>query len=108
MAWLGGMALGAGESMIGGRPLDAKSADGIPLFRVSQALDAAGAALARGEAPPAEARQEMVRVPIPYMPRLIWHRLFMRGTASYWQKQAASHDVSKADMLAAPNGAPAH
>jgi hypothetical protein len=41
------------------------------------------------------------------MPRLIWHRLFMRGAASYWQAQAASHGLSKADMLAAPDGTPA-
>jgi multimeric flavodoxin WrbA len=107
MTWLGGMAMGAGEGMIGGRPLEAKSADGIPLFRISQALDAAGAALARGEALPAEAVQGMASVPIPYMPRPIWHRLFMRGAASFWQKQAASHGLSKADMLAAPHGAPA-
>ena len=107
MTWLGGMALGAGEAMIGGHPLEAKSANGIPLFRISQALDAAGAALARGEALPAEASQGMASVPIPYMPRFIWHRVFMRGAASYWQAQAASHGVSKADMLAAPHGAPA-
>jgi hypothetical protein len=107
MAWLGAMAMGAGEGMIGGRPLEAKSVDGVPLFRVSQALDAAGAALARGEAPPTDAVQGMARVPIPYMPRLIWHRLFMKGAGSYWEKQAAGHGVSKADMLAAPHGAPA-
>jgi hypothetical protein len=105
MAWLGGMALGAGEGMIGGHPLEAKSTDGIPLFRVSQALDAAAAALARGEALPAEAWQGMARVPIPYMPRFVWHRLFMRGAASFWQKGAASHGVSRAEMLAAPYGA---
>jgi hypothetical protein len=107
MAWLGAMAMGAGEGMIGGRPLEAKSVDGVPLFRVSQALDAAGAALARGEAPPTDAVQGMARVPIPYMPRLIWHRLFMKGAGSCWEKQAAGHGVSKADMLAAPHGAPA-
>jgi len=107
MAWLGGMALGAGEGILGGRPLEAKGANGIPLFRISQALDAAGAALARGEALPAEASQGMARVPIPYMPRFIWHQVFMRGAASYWQAQAASHGVSKPDMLAAPHGAPA-
>jgi hypothetical protein len=107
MAWLGGMALGAGEAKIGGRPLEAKSDSGIPLFRISQALDAAGAALARGEALPAEASQGMAKVPIPYMPRLVWHRMFMRGAASYWQKEAAGHGLSKADMLAAPHGAPA-
>jgi hypothetical protein len=107
MTWLGGMALGAGEGILGGRPLEAKGANGIPLFRISQALDAAGAALARGEALPAEAVQGMAKVPIPYMPRLIWHQLFMRGAASYWQAQAASHGVSEADMLAAPHGAPA-
>jgi len=31
----------------------------------------------------------------------------MRGAASFWQKQAASHGLSKTDMLAAPHGAPA-
>jgi multimeric flavodoxin WrbA len=107
MTWLGGMALGAGEGMIGGHPLTAKGENGIPLFRVSQALDAAGAALARGEALPADAWQGMAKVPIPYMPRLIWHQMFIRGAASYWQKEAAGHGVSKADMLAAPHGAPA-
>jgi hypothetical protein len=99
--------MGAGEGMIGGRPLEAKSVDGVPLFRVSQALDAAAAALARGEALPAEAWQGMASVPIPHMPRFIWHRLFMKGAGSYWQKEAAGHGVSKADMLAAPYGAPA-
>jgi len=49
----------------------------------------------------------MASVPIPHMPRFIWHRLFVRGAASHWQKQAASHGVSKTDMLAAPHGAPA-
>ena len=107
MAWLGGMALGAGEGMIGGRPLKASSESRIPLFRVSQALDAAGAALARGEALPAEAFQGMAKVPIPYMPRLIWHQVFMRGAASFWQAGAAGHGLSKADMLVAPHGAPA-
>jgi multimeric flavodoxin WrbA len=107
MAWLGGMALGAGEATIGGHRLEASSAAGIPLFRISQALDAAGAALSRGEALPAEALQGMARVPIPYMPRFIWHRVFMRGAASFWQAGAASHGVSKVAMLAAPHGAPA-
>jgi NAD(P)H-dependent FMN reductase len=107
MTWLGAMALGAGEGTIGGRPLTAKGANGIPLFKVSHALDAAGSALARGEAPPPEAWQGMAGVPIPHMPRFLWNQIFMRGAAAYWQKEAAGHGVSKADMLAAPLGAPA-
>ncbi len=107
MTWLGGMAMGAGEAILGGRPLTAKGEHGIPLFRVSQALDAAGAALARGEALPAEVWQEMASVPIPHMPRIIWHQIFMRGAAAHSQKQAAGHGLSKTDMLAAPQGAPA-
>jgi hypothetical protein len=99
--------VGLGSTCAAAQALEAKSADGIPLFRISQALDVAGAALARGEALPAEALQGMARVPIPYMPRPVWHRLFMRGAASYWQTHAASHGLSKADMLAAPLGAPA-
>jgi hypothetical protein len=51
--------------------------------------------------------QGMARVPIPYMPRLIWRLVFMRGAASFWQADAATHGLSKADMLAAPHGAPA-
>ena len=107
MVWLGGMAMGAGEGVLGGRPLTEKGANGIPLFRIRQALDAAGAALARGEALPAETWQGMASVPIPHMPRFIWHQIFMRGAAAHWQKEAASHGVSKADMLAAPHGEPA-
>ncbi len=106
MTWRGAMALGAGEGMLGGRPLTAKGANGIPLFKVSQALDAAAAALAQGEALPAEAWQGMASVPIPHMPRFLWHQIFMRGAASHWQQEAAGHGVSKADMLAAPHGAP--
>jgi hypothetical protein len=99
--------MGAGEGMLGGRPLEAKSHDGVPLFRISQALDAAGTALAQGEALPPEAWQGMAKVPIPYMPRPVWNRLFMKGAGSFWEKQAAGHDVSPADMRAAPHGAPA-
>jgi hypothetical protein len=107
MIWLGGLALGAGEATIGGHPLEGPTRTGIPLFRISRALNAAGEALARGEALPAEAMQGMARVPIPYMPRLIWRLVFMRGAASFWQADAATHGLSKADMLAAPHGAPA-
>lgn len=106
MAWVGGMALGAGEGELGGKPLTATGDHGIPLFRISEALDAAGAALARGEALPAEAWQGMARVPIPYMPNFIWNRLFMSGAAGFWEAGAKDHGVSKADMLAAPHGAP--
>ncbi len=106
MTWLGATAMGAGEGTLGGRPLTEKGANGIPLFRIGQALDAAGTALARGEAIPADAWQGMARVPIPYMPRPLWHRLFMRGAAAYWEKEAAGNGLPKADMPAAPHGAP--
>jgi multimeric flavodoxin WrbA len=108
MTWLGATAMGAGEAMLGGRPLTVKGENGIPLFRISQALDKAAAALALGEALPAEAWQEMAGVPIPHMPHFLWHRIFMRGAASWWRKEAAGNGVSKDAMLAAPHGAPVH
>jgi len=49
----------------------------------------------------------MAKVLIPSMPRFVRPRLFMKGAASYRQAQAASHDVSRDDMLAAPHAAPA-
>jgi multimeric flavodoxin WrbA len=103
MTWVGGLALGAGETICGGQPLKATGALApVPCAHVISALDATGAALARGQAVPTEAVRDIARNPIPYTPFWIWRSLFLRGAEQWWERQAGEHGVSKQEMLAQP------
>ena len=72
MTWMDGLAMGAGEAHQRGQPLKPFSAFGVPCAHVIQALDVAGAALAQGQAVPAEALQGIARNPIPQAPFAVW------------------------------------
>ncbi len=103
LTWVGGLAMGAGETLCGGQPLKATGTLApVPLGHVIGALDATAAALARGQAVPAEATRRIARNPIPYTPFLVWRTLFVRGAQQWWESQAAEHGVSKQAMLARP------
>lgn len=103
LTWVGGLAMGAGETLCGGQPLKATGAlASVPCTHVIGDLDATAAALARGQAVPAEAVQRIARNPIPHTPFLVWRSLFVRGSQKWWERQAAEHGVSKQGMLAQP------
>ena len=103
LIWVGGLAMGAGETLCGGHPLKATGELApVPCAHVISALDATAADLARGQAVPPEATQQIARNPIPYTPFWLWRSLFVRGAQQWWEKQAAEHGVSKQEMLAQP------
>ena len=102
MAWAGGLALGAGEGIVGGQPLQARMPSGSPASHVMQALDASAAALTRGEPIPAGAVREMARTPVPLVPLFLWRRMIVQGTRGWWDHQATPHGVSKEALFARP------
>ena len=103
MAWMGGLAMGAGEAISGGQPLKPFRAFGVPCAHVIRALDVAGAALAQGQAVPAEASQGIARNPIPHAPFAAWRWIAAKtANRQMWDKRAAENGLSKSKMLAQP------
>jgi multimeric flavodoxin WrbA len=83
--WAGSLALGAGEGMVHGTPLNELDGRAIPL---RQALDLAAEALATGAAIPAAAQDLLAK---PFIPAWIYHFLGKFG----WQQQARSYGVQR-------------
>ena len=102
MTWVGGLAMGAGESVIGGEPLKQRSDLGFPLYKVQLALKTAADALAQGRPVPIEAIRNLAKGPIPFTPFIVWRFLYLRGSIGFWEKRARGHNVSKKSMLARP------
>jgi hypothetical protein len=100
--WAGGLALGGGEGLIGGQPLQPRMGSGLPATHVISALETTAAALARGDCVPAGAVREMARNPIPFMPLFLWRRLFIHGSIAWWDERAAAHGVGREAILARP------
>ncbi len=107
MSWAGGLALGAGEGVVGGQPLQARMPTGLPAGHVIRALDATAAALARGQTVPAGAVRDMARSPFPLVPQFLWKRMYPHGTNQWWDQQATPHGVTREAMFARPYAAPA-
>ena len=102
MTWVGGLPMGAGESVIGGEPLKQRSDLGFPLYKIQLALKTAADALAQGRPIPIEAIRNLASSPVPYTPFFVWRFLFTRGSIGFWEKRATGHGVSKQRMLASP------
>jgi multimeric flavodoxin WrbA len=102
MTWVGGLAMGAGEALCGGQKLQPMMASGLPCAHVIRALDATGAALARGQAVPAEAVRGIAENPIPHTLFSVWRQMFVHQGNQWWERRAAEHGVSKQSMLAQP------
>lgn len=103
MIWLGGLALGAGEAVIGGEPLEGTQRAGRPPVKhVIQALDMASAALAEGQVIPGEAAKLMAKTPIPLVPLGLWRWLFIKLAHKHWRQGAAGNQVDEAALFAQP------
>ncbi|NEQ48118.1 MAG: hypothetical protein F6K00_33120 [Leptolyngbya sp. SIOISBB] len=103
MVWLGGLALGAGEVLIGGQPIvGAPQAERPPILHVIQALDIASATLAKGQTIPTEVNQLLAKTPIPLVPFGLWRWLFIRLAHQYWRQEAADNQVSEEALFAQP------
>jgi NAD(P)H-dependent FMN reductase len=92
--WVGGLALGAGEGLIGGRPLQPRMASGQSARHVIKGLNATAAALAEGKAVPPEAVRDLASNPIPGVPAFVWRHLFVRIARAWWNQRAARHGVA--------------
>jgi len=103
MIWLGGLALAAGEAVIGGQPLEgAPQSERPPIQHVIQALDIASVALADGQTIPSEANRLLAKTPIPFMPFGLWRWLFIRLAHQHWRQEAAGNQVSEEALFAQP------
>jgi multimeric flavodoxin WrbA len=102
MAWVDGLAMGAGEALCGGQQLQPIMPSGLPCAHVMRALDATGEALARGQAIPAEAMREIAARPIPHIPFSAWREMFVQQGNLWWERRAAEHEVDTQRMLAQP------
>lgn len=77
----GGLALGAGEGLVHGRPLDQA---GAPLARIRKALDGAALALSAGAAIPVESADLLAR---PAIPNWLYRLVGNLG----WRQQARTY-----------------
>lgn len=103
MIWAGGLAMGAGEALFSGLPVEESQRSGRPPVKhVKQALDLASAALAKGELVPPEAIRLMAKSPIPLVPFRLWRGLFIKMANWNWRQGAAVNQVGKDDLLAQP------
>ena len=103
MIWSGGLAMGAGEALFGGLPIEeAQRAGRPPVKHVIQALDMVSAALADGQIVPPEAAKLMAKTPIPFMPFRLWRWLFIKMANWHWRPLAAANQVGEEALLAQP------
>ncbi len=105
MIWLGGLAMGAGEALFGGLPIEGTERAGRPpVKQIIQALDVASAALGNGQIVPPEAAQLMAKTPIPFMPFRLWRWLFIKMANQHWRPLAAANQVGEQELFAQPYG----
>lgn len=102
MAWAGYMAVGAGEAVSGGRPLEGKQRRGPPVFRLIEAFESAASMLERDGFVSGKPLKAIQKSPIPLLPFPIWRRMFIHFASAYWRKRASGHGVKKRQMNAKP------
>lgn len=102
MVWSGGLAMGAGEALLGGLPIEAERAGRPPVKHIIQALDLVSAALADGQMIPPEAAKLMAKTPIPFMPFSLWRWLFIKIANQRWRSIAKVNQVGGEELLAQP------
>ncbi len=103
MIWSGGLAMGAGEALSGGLPIEGTQLAGrLPVKHIIQALDITSTALANGQIVPPEAAKLMAKTPIPLMPFRLWRWLFIEMGKQHWRKRAVENQVNEEELFAQP------
>lgn len=102
MTWAGGLAMGAGEAISSGRPLDDARGDGLPTAHVTYALDRAAACLHEGRPVSDDAAATLAGVPVPGMPANAWRGVFIQMAGQHWDQEAAEHGVTRERILEHP------
>jgi hypothetical protein len=85
LGWAGGLALGAGQGLVHGKPLAELGGQGMG---IRKALDLAAVALAAGDPVPAQAQRQLAR---PVIPHFLYRMLGSLG----WRQQAKAHGMQK-------------
>ena len=104
MIWSGGLAMGAGEALFGGLPIDEGTGrkGRPPVKHIIQALDLVSEALGSGQIVPPEAVKLMAKTPIPLMPFRLWRWLFITMANQHWRPLAAENQVGQDELFARP------
>ena len=102
-AWCGGLAVGGGEAVSSGVPLDAPHRAGMPpAVRLRRALDLSTDALAAGTDVPDEAQTLLDRSPIPGLPNLVWRPLYRIMGNRGWRELARKWKVDPTTLVTRP------
>ncbi|WPD24587.1 MAG: flavodoxin family protein [Candidatus Electrothrix scaldis] len=104
--WSGGVALGAGEVLLSGKPITGfRGLKGLwrpPLYYLDQALNLIAAALADGYPVPVKAAQLIARKPIPLISINLWHWMYINVGKKIWENEAVKNGISKQAMFGMP------
>jgi multimeric flavodoxin WrbA len=96
--WAGGLIVGGGEALSGGRSLPEIKRVLPPVRHVMRALDLAAANLSEGKPLPSEATRLISRNPIYPAPFSSYCWIFRRVAARRWEREAATNGLTP-DML---------
>jgi hypothetical protein len=102
MIWAGSLALGAGEALVHGQPLEGKKRKGAPVPNVIRALEEAASMLNEEGRISQQAFKGMEKSPIPMVPFSLWRRMFIPFAAMGWKKRASKHGIKSLQMNARP------
>ncbi|KPA17686.1 nadph-dependent fmn reductase [Candidatus Magnetomorum sp. HK-1] len=101
--WCGALAMGSGEAICSGQPLNkGNSFSRPPGNHIVNALNIAGDAIAKTDPVPQSVQKLISKSPIPILPFSIWRWIFIKMGNLWWQKQSNENGVSKQDMLKRP------
>ena len=101
--WLGGLAMGAGEALFGGQPIEETKRSGRPPVKhIIKALDLASTSLAEGKMVPSKAAKLMRQTPVSLMPFKLWRWLFTTIGNRILRQRAAANRVNEEELFAQP------
>ena len=102
ISWAGALAMGAGEAIGGQQELTKTKRSGPPVKHVIEALDKAGADLAKGNAVSLNVQNLISKTPIPILSFGIWRWMFLKLGQQRWKQQAIENGVKKEEMFTKP------
>jgi len=102
ISWAGALALGTGKAIGGEQELTKTKRSGPPVKHVIEALDKAGADLAKGRAVSLNVQSLISKTPIPVVPFGIWRWMFTKLGGQGWKRQAFENGIRKEEMYEKP------
>jgi len=100
ISWNGALAMGAGEALCSGEPIDKGSSFSRPPGNhIIKALNLAADSIASTNPVPKNAQAIISKSPIPFLPFNLWRWFFIKLGNMFWQKQSNENGVSNQEML---------